>query len=62
EADGAWKDDSGINAFERTIVCSFANATRDEVTSIANDVIARLNQGSILIERQSIDYTFYTGQ
>ena len=62
EATGAWTDEENNISHEYTLVCYFDNADRETVYKAADDVIAALNQNSVLIEQDSIIIDFYSGK
>lgn len=60
DATGSWVDEKGNPTHENTIVCYFDDTDADTVHKIANEVIAALNQNSVLIETDSISIEFYS--
>ena len=56
-----WKDDSCAITSEQTIQCVLEDITEEDVHAIADEVIAALNQNSVLIERQEASAVFYSG-
>lgn len=61
DATGSWVDDQGLATHENTIVCYFDDADRDTVYKVADEIIAALNQNSVLIENDTIQIDFYSG-
>ena len=61
EANGGWADETGALTEEMSLVYTFCNAEEEDVVSIMNEVLTALNQNSILVERQDISYTYYSG-
>lgn len=59
DAIGSWVDDDGNPTHENTIVCYFDDTDSETVHKIADEVIAALNQNSVLIETDSIQIEFY---
>lgn len=62
EATGAWTDEKNNITHEYTLVCYFDGAERDTVYKAADDIIAALNQNSVLIEMDTINIDFYSGK
>ena len=60
EATGSWKDESDNITHEYTIVCYFDGADRENVYHAADDIIAALNQNTVLIEKKTIDIDYYS--
>lgn len=61
DATGFWMDDAGVITSEQTIQCVLEDVTEEEVHTIADEVIAAMNQSSILIETQRVSGSFYSG-
>lgn len=61
DAAGYWTDDAGAITSGQTIQCVLEDITEEEVRTIADEVLAALNQGSILIETQRVSGCFYSG-
>ncbi len=61
DAAGFWTDDSGAITSEQTIQCVLEDITEEKVLAIADEVIAALNQNSIMIETQQVSTLFYSG-
>lgn len=62
EANGGWVDEKGNLTEEQTLVYSFSGADEEAITSIMDEVLIALNQNSILVERQDLTYTYYSGK
>ena len=61
DAAGFWTDDSGAITSEQTIQCVLEDISEEEVHAIADEVIAALNQNSVMIETQQVSTAFYSG-
>jgi hypothetical protein len=61
EATGGWIDETNTLTMENTLIYHFYDVTEDQIISIMNDVLIKLNQKSILIEAQDVNYTYYYG-
>lgn len=59
-ARGGWKDDAAVFK-EQTLVYVLTGVDDDALRSILDEVLARLNQRSILVERSEVDSYYYTG-
>ena len=62
EATGAWTDEKKNITHEYTLVCYFDGAEKETVYKAANEVIAALNQNSVLIEQDNIRIEYYSGK
>lgn len=51
DADGFWTDEKGIPVSERTIVCKISQTDAGTIKKIIGDVLVRLNQSSVLVEK-----------
>lgn len=60
EATGAWTDESNNVTHEYTLVCYFDDADIVNVHKAADELIAKLNQSSVLIERSDIEIEYYS--
>lgn len=60
-AEGGWVDESGVLTEEQTLVYSFDAVSEDDLIAIMDEALARLNQASILVERQDLTYCYYSG-
>ena len=61
DASGSWIDEKDNATREQTIVCYFNDADESTVYRIADEVIDRLNQNTVLIETDEIRTYFYSG-
>ena len=61
DAKGGWVDETGKLTQENTLVYYLYGVSEKQVVSIMNDVLAALNQNSILVEVQNVNYAYYTG-
>lgn len=59
---GAYKDEKGVVTYEKSLVFSFSYASEEQMQNIMNDVLEELNQNSILIEKENVNYDFYEGE
>lgn len=62
EANGGWVDETGTLTEEMSLVYTLCNVEEEDVVSIMNEVLTALNQNSILVERQDISFTYYSGK
>lgn len=62
EANGGWVDETGVMSEEMSLVYTLSNVEEADVVFIMDEVLSALNQGSILVERQDISYTYYSGK
>ena len=62
EAIGSWTDEKQNITHEYTIVCYFDDADRESVYKAADEIIAALNQNTVLIERDDIRIEYYSGK
>ncbi len=62
EANGGWTDETGIVTRENTLVYTFYGVSEEQINSIADEVIEKLNQNSVLVETQKTYYTYYSGK
>ena len=62
DATGAWTDETGEITHEYTLVCYFDGADRETVYRAADEVIAALNQNTVLIEKDEISTEYYGGR
>ncbi|MCR5168478.1 MAG: hypothetical protein K6C13_14895 [Oscillospiraceae bacterium] len=60
EATGSWKDEKDNITHEYTIVCYFDGADKEDVYHAADDIIAALNQNTVLIEENHIKMDYYS--
>ena len=61
DARGVWKDEAGKTTGENTIICYFDDADASKVHAAADEIIRKLNQNTILIEKNIIQMEYYTG-
>ena len=61
-ARGAYQDERGAITYENTLVYEFFAATDEQMKAVMNEVLAALNQHSILLEKQTVQSTFYEGE
>lgn len=59
EASGGWVDETGTLTQEETLVYRFMDVDEDKVISIMDEVLAALNQNSILVEKNEVSYRYY---
>ena len=59
DATGGWTDENGQVVRENSIVCYFDDAEEAAVYQIADEVIAALNQSTVLIEKNLLEIEFY---
>lgn len=62
DASGYWKDDTGTITSEQTIEVVLEDISEKKVHKIADKVIKKLNQNSILIETNNVQSEFYSGK
>lgn len=62
EANGGWVDETGTLTEEMSLVYTLSNVEESDVVSIMDEVLTALNQNSILVERQDLSYTYYSGK
>ncbi|MBQ8913180.1 MAG: DUF3574 domain-containing protein [Lachnospiraceae bacterium] len=62
DARGGWVDETDTLTQENTLVYSFYGVTNEQLKMIMDDVLVELNQNSILVEKQSAVYTYYSGE
>lgn len=59
---GGWVDETGTPSRETTLVYILSGAKEADVIAVMDEVLSALNQNSILIERQNVSSTFYSGK
>ena len=59
DATGGWTDENGQVVRENSIVCYFDDAEEEAVYQIADEVIAALNQSTVLIEKNLLEIECY---
>jgi len=62
DATGAWVDENKQITHEYTLVCYFDGADQDTVHKAADELIEKLNQNTILIERDDFSAEYYSGK
>ncbi len=58
EADGYWKDEKGEITVEKTFVCEFFDIEPETLKKISSDVLAELNQNSVMCVQSNCQTTF----
>lgn len=62
EAKGVWRDEKNVVTLEYTFVCILEKVERAEVYKVADELLAALNQSTILVvESLASAVTFYQG-
>ena len=61
DATGTWTDENNIVTHENTIICYFDNIDDQTVYDIADEIRAALNQGTILIQKNTVQLDYYDG-
>lgn len=61
QACGGWVDETNTLTQENTLVYSFYDVTQQQIVSILNEVEDKLNQNSILVEVEDVNYAYYYG-
>ncbi len=62
QAKGGWMDETDTLTQENTLVYAFYDVGEEQLVSIMDEILERLNQNSILVERQEAVYTYYSGR
>lgn len=62
EANGGWVDETGALTEESTLVYMLSDTKEENVIAIMDEVLAALNQNSILVERREYAHSFYSGK
>ncbi len=62
QAEGGWVDEHRVLTRENTLVYTFYEASEGQIISIMDEVLEKLNQNSVLLERQDVTYCFYSGK
>jgi hypothetical protein len=60
-AKGTYKDEKGVTTHENSLVLEFDNATDQQMKEIMNEVLKKLDQHSILLEKQTVSEEYYEG-
>lgn len=61
DAKGGWVDETDTLTQENTLVYSFYNIKEEQLIQVMDEVREKLNQNSILVERQESVYMYYYG-
>ena len=61
-AKGGWVDETDTLTQENTLVYSFYNVEEEALIQVMDEIREKLNQNSILVERQKAVYTYYYGK
>lgn len=61
DAKGGWVDETDTLTQENTLVYSFYNIKEEQLIQVMDEVREKLNQNSILVERQEAVYMYYYG-
>jgi hypothetical protein len=61
EATGGWFDDAGVLTEESTLVYTLTGVDESDVAAIADEVLAALNQNSVLVEKSGVSGTYHYG-
>jgi hypothetical protein len=59
DAKGGWFDESGVLTEENTLVYTFIDVEESAVIAIMDEVLAALNQNSVLLEKNSVLRLYY---
>ena len=59
---GAYKDEDDVITYENSLIIAFTDASEEDMKAIMDDILVSLNQNAVLIETQSVIYTFYEGE
>ncbi|MBO2515744.1 MAG: hypothetical protein CW338_00510 [Clostridiales bacterium] len=62
QAEGRWFDESHTVTVEQTIVCYIDGADAGTVYQICDEVIAALNQNTVLVETNEVTMDYYSGK
>lgn len=62
DAKGGWVDETDTLTQEDTLVYIFFDVTKEQLNSIMDEILEKLNQNSILVERQEATYMYYSGK
>lgn len=62
ETQGGWLDEKGQPTREETLVYSFVGATESQIAPLLDEMLAALNQRSILVERGETLRAFHTAE
>lgn len=61
EAIGSWTDEKSNITHEYTLVCYFDDTDKETVHKAADELLEKLNQNTILIEKDEIQMEYYSG-
>lgn len=61
EAQGGWTDDEGVIVRENTLVYVFYGADEAQITAVMDEVLIALNQSSVLMRKETVQTTYYSG-
>lgn len=61
DARGGWTDETGTLTRENTLVYEFYQIEEETLVQIMDEILAALNQNSILVEKRAVSYTYYSG-
>lgn len=62
EIKGKWVDEKGILTEEDTFVYIFYDTTDEAIKKIMDEVLVELNQNTILLEKEHVVSSFYSGK
>ena len=57
-----WADETGQCTRENTVVCYFSDTDLEIIHKIADEIIEKLNQNSVLIEKNQVITDFYSSR
>lgn len=60
DAKGGWVDETANLTQENTFVYVLYDVTEEQLVSIMDEVLMKLNQSSILVEKQDVVYRYYS--
>lgn len=61
DANGGWLDETNTFTQENTLVYTFYDISEETLTAVMDEILEKLNQNSILIEKQQAVYMYYSG-
>lgn len=61
EAQGHWIDGQGRPVYEESLVYVFIGPEEDAVRPMLDEMLAAMRQASVLVERDEVPVSFYTG-
>lgn len=62
DATGSWTDEKNQITHEYTLVCYFDDVDKETVYKAADEVIEKLNQNTVLIEKDDLQIEYYGGK